>query len=351
MISKSLFGTLSDGREVFIYSITNKTGSRLGIINYGAIVQSLYVKDSAGNFADVVLGYDNIEGYVNDTFYIGAIVGRYGNRIAKGKFKLNGSEYQLSINNPPNHLHGGVSGFSKALWEADSEINGSSNSIRLTYISKDGEEGYPGTAKLSVIYTLTEDNSLEIKYEGTSDKATPFNPTHHSYFNLSGNFDKDILGHELQINADKFTPTDETAIPAGELRSVNGTPFDFHKPSAVGSRINDSDEQLKLGSGYDHNMCINGFNGEVRKAAEVYESGSGRMMEVFTDQPGMQFYSANFLDGKIVGKNGSPLLRRSGLCLESQAYPDSPNRPEFPSAILKPDEVYHQTTIYKFAVK
>lgn len=348
MITKSLFGTLADGRQSFLYAIVNKNGMRADILDYGAIVQSLHVKDKKGNLADVVLGYDTLDGYVKDEFYIGAIVGRYGNRIANGKFKLNGTEYNVTKNNDGNHLHGGKTGFSKVLWSSEP---GGDNSLKLTYISKDGEEGYPGTVSISVTYTITEDDSLEIKYEGKTDKLTLLNPTHHSYFNLTGDFNGTILDHELCIYADKFTPIDETGIPTGEIMEVARTPMNFREPVMIGKNINDDYEQLKIGRGYDHNWAINNFDNSVRKAAEVYDGSTGRFMEFLTDQPGMQFYSANFLDDKTIGKKGLPLKYRGGLCLEAQHYPDSPNKTGFPSAALKPEDIYRQTSIYKFSVK
>lgn len=348
MISKSLFGKFADGSQSFLYSIVNKNGMRANIIDYGAIVQSLYVKDKSGNLSDVVLGYDTLEGYVNDGFYIGAIVGRYGNRIAGGKFKLNGAEYNITKNDGSNHLHGGKEGFSKKLWQAEPI---SENSLKLTYISKDREEGYPGTLILTVIYNVNDNNSLEISYEAKTDKPTILNPTHHSYFNLSGDFTKNALDHELKMYADRFTPVDEKCIPTGELRETAGTPMNFSEAVKVGEHINEDYGQLKIGSGYDHNWVIDGDNGSLRKAAEVYEKTTGRFMEFWTDQPGMQFYTSNFLDDKTIGKKGLPLKYRGALCLEAQHFPDSPNKLQFPSAALEPGETYKQTTLYKFSIK
>jgi aldose 1-epimerase len=282
--------------------------------------------------------------------FLGAIVGRYGNRIANGKFSLDGKEYQLAKNNGENHLHGGPKGFFKVLWNAEPVKNDSLDSLKLSYISKDGEEGYPGTVELTVTYTLTQANELKIDYLGKTDKTTILNPTNHSYFNLSGDFTKTILDHELQINAEKITPVDQYSITTGELRNVEGTPFDFRKLMPIGLRINNKDEQLQYGGGYDHNWVLNNFNKKVREIALLHHPQTGRYMEVLSDQPGVQFYSGNFLDG-FAGKNGIKYHKRSALCLETQCFPDSPNKPHFPSATLRPSEIYRQTTIYKFLVK
>lgn len=351
MIEKKLFGNLSDGREVYIYTLNNSAGSHVSIINYGAIVTSLFVKDNSGKLKDVVLGYDTIEGYENDKSFLGTIVGRYGNRIGEGKFSLDGNEYQLTINDGKNHLHGGSKGFYKALWNAESFESKEGPALKLSYISPDGDEGYPGTVTMHVTYTLTNDNELKIEYSGTTDKPTILNPTHHSYFNLSGDFTRTILDEELMINADKFTPVDETLITTGELTSVDGTPMDFRSFKRIGEDINEEYDQLKFGKGYDHNWVLNDYNSQVRKAASVYDSYSGIVMDVLTDQPGLQFYSGNFLDGTIIGKNGIAYQHRTALCLEAQCFPDSPNKPEFPSVVLRPGETYKQTTIYKFSVK
>ncbi len=352
MIEKKLFGKLADGREVYEYTLSNTNGVKAKIINYGATVVSLEVPDRNGKFSDVVLGYDNIEGYVADKSYFGAIIGRYGNRIGKGKFKLDGKEYQLSINNGENQLHGGTEGFNKKLWTVDAtDESNLGPSITLSYVSKDGEEGYPGTVKLTVNYQLTNLNELKINYTGTTDKTTILNPTHHSYFNLTGDPNKTILDEELWIDADKFTPVDKGLITTGELADVKGTPMDFRKPIKVGARINDDYEQLKLGRGYDHNFVLNKHQELIPKVASVYDSSSGRFIEMWTDQPGVQFYTGNFLNGKVKGKNGIMYQQRTGLCLEAQHFPDSPNKPNFPSVVLKPGQVYRQSTIYKFSVK
>ncbi len=351
MIEKKLFGKLSDGSEIFAYTLKNQNGMTAEIINYGAIVVSLTAPDRNGKFEDIVLGYDNIDSYVKDNNYFGAIVGRYGNRIGKGKFMLEGKDYQLTINNGENHLHGGKAGFSKKVWSAEPIESANDPALRLTYVSKDGEEGYPGTVTITVVYTLTKNNELKIEYTGTTDKTTIFNPTHHSYFNLSGNMNTTILDHELWINADKITPVDNSLITTGEFADVANTPMDFRSPKKVGKDINADFEQLKFGLGYDHNWVINGYNKKVNKIASLYEAGSGRFMEVYSNQPGVQFYSGNFLDGTATGKKGVKYQHRSALCLEAQCFPDSPNKPQFPSVILKPGEVYQQTTIYKFSTK
>ena len=350
MIEKTLFGKLSDGKEVFLFSLKNEAGTEVQIINYGAIVKNLFVKDKKGKVGDVVLGYDSLEEYINDNSFFGAIVGRYGNRIALGKFNLDGNEFNLVINNGRNHLHGGNKGFFKVFWNAEPFVNEPGASLKLTYISKDGEQGYPGTVSIAVIYTLTEENDLVINYEGKTDKPTVLNPTHHSYFNLSGDFSKTILEHELQINADKFTVSDKERIPTGEIASVKNTPLDFTTPQAIGLNINKDYESLKDACGYDCNFVLNSYDSIVKKAATVYDSSSGRFLEVFTDQPGLQFYSGNFLEG-VKGKNGMTYKSRTGFCLEAQHFPDSPNRPEFPSTVLRAGEIYKQTTIYKFSVK
>jgi aldose 1-epimerase len=350
MIEKTLYGKLPDGREVYQYTLKNKSGATMKVINYGAIVTSMTAPDRSGKYEDVILGYDSLKAYIDDKTYFGSIVGRYGNRIGKGKFKLEGKEYQVTINDGENHLHGGKVGFNKVLWNAKEVQDTTGPSLELTYVSADGEEGYPGKVTLSVVYTLTDKNELRIEYKGTTDKTTIFNPTHHSYFNLSGSFNNTILDHILMIDANAITPVDKGLIPTGKLLDVSKTPMDFRTPIAIGAHINDNFEQLVLGGGYDHNWVLRNYNGKVRTVAEVYEPKSGRLMTVATDQPGIQFYSGNFLDGTGKGK-GVSYQKRSGLCLEAQCYPDSPNKPEFPSPTLKPGEVYHQTTIYKFSTK
>ncbi|MDP2036735.1 MAG: aldose epimerase family protein [Ignavibacteria bacterium] len=354
MIGKKSFGKLSNGEEVFLYTLTNKNGLKAEITNYGAAVVSLIVPNKNGKFEDIVLGYDDAAGYEKGESYFGAIVGRYGNRIGKGKFSLGGKEYQLSMNNGENHLHGGKLGFNKRIWEvvnAEKIMDGSS--ITLKYVSVDGEEGYPGTVELTVNYFLTKDNELSINYSATSDKNTIMNPTHHSYFNLNGDPNKTILDHELMIDADKFTPVDIGLITTGEMADVTNTPFDFRTPKKIGKDIIADNEQLKFGLGYDHNWVLNKHQELIFKFASVYEQNSGRLMEVWTDQPGVQFYSGNFLDGKGKGKGGVMYQYRTGFCMEAQKFPDSPNKHEWPSATLKAskDLPYRQTTIYKFSTK
>jgi aldose 1-epimerase len=350
MIEKALYGKLPDGREVYQYTLKNKSGAIMKVINYGAIVTSLTAPDRSGKYEEVILGYDSLEAYIADKTFFGSIVGRYGNRIGKGKFKLEGKEYQLALNDGPNNLHGGKVGFNKVLWDAK-EVQGTKEpTLELTYVSVDGEEGFPGKVTLSAVYTLTDSNEFKIEYNGTTDKTTVLNPTQHSYFNLSGSFNNTILDHVMMIDANAITPVDNTLIPTGKLLDLANTPLDFRTPTVIGTRINDDNEQLKIAGGYDHNWVLRNYDKKVRKVAEVYEPKSGRLMTVSTDQPGIQFYSGNFLDGTGKGK-GVSYQKRSGLCLEAQCYPDSPNKPEFPSCTLKPGEVYHQITIYKFSTK
>jgi aldose 1-epimerase len=347
-ITSQEFGTMTDGQHVQIYKLTNKNGVEAEISNFGGVVQALKVPDKSGKFADVVLGYDKLDGYVTDKSSFGALIGRYGNRIAKGKFTLDGHTYTLATNDGPNHLHGGLKGFNKKVWSAKQ----SGNSLVLNYLSKDGEEGYPGNLNVTVTYTLTDDNELKIQYDATTDKPTVLNLTNHSYFNLSGQDAGEILEHELTLHADKFTPVDQTLIPTGELRDVKGTPFDFTKSTAIGARINGTDEQLKFGRGYDHNFVLNGgITKTPRLAAEVYDSKSGRVMQVLTTEPGVQLYTGNFLDGTVHGKGGHVYNYRNALCLETQHYPDSPNHSNFPTTELKPGQKYHTITIFKFSTK
>lgn len=331
------------------FSIKNKLGMTAEIIEYGAIVVALKTPDRQGRLADVILGFDQLADYQQDNTFQGAIVGRYGNRIAGGKFTLDGQTYQLRLNDGPNHLHGGPRGFFKVFWQGEPVAD---DTVRLTYLSPAGEEGYPGEVQITVVYTITEDNALRIEYYGTTSAPTLLNPTSHCYFNLSGAPDKcDILGHELTLHADYFTPVNEFAIPTGELRPVAGTPFDFRTAKAIGRDIDSRDVQIKIGRGYDHNWVINGRPGAVRLAAELYDSVSGRLLEVLTDQAGLQFYSGNFLDGTLVGKGGIRYRYRSALCLEAQAFPDSPNQGHFPPTVLRPGATYRQTTIYRFKTR
>jgi aldose 1-epimerase len=349
-IEKRSFGQLSDGASVDIYTLTNRNGLQVRITNYGGAVVSLKTPDARGRLADIVLGYDGPGGYVADTSYFGVLIGRYANRIAGGKFKLNGIDYQLAQNNGVNHLHGGVRGFNKVIWQARESKRYDGVALELSYLSKDLEEGYPGNLMLSATYVLSDANELRIEYAATTDKETIVNFTHHSYFNLAGAGSGDILSHRVTLNADRFTPVNETLIPTGELATVQGTPFDFHSPTAIGSRIDQADEQLRLGKGYDHNFVLNKIGDELSLAARVYEPAYGRTLEVWTTEPGMQFYTGNFLDG-VRGKAGKVYNRRGGFCLEAQHFPDSPNQPRFPSTVLKPGERYTQTTVYKFGVR
>lgn len=345
------FGT-RDGRPVILYTLTNSHGVEVRAMNYGGIIVSLRVPDRKGQLADIVLGHETAEQYIPNPPYLGAIVGRYANRIANGTFTLDGKTYNLPKNDGPNTLHGGVTKtFDKVMW--DGEPLKGKNGVAFTYLSKDGEEGFPGNLKVTVTYTLTDGNALVIDYEATTDKSTPINVSQHSYFNLKGAGNGDILDHEIMINADKFTPVDKNLIPTDELRPVKGTPFDFTKPMRIGARIDDNYEQLVLGHGYDHNFVLNDQpkqNGTVL-AARVHEPTRGRTLEVWTTQPGVQFYTGNFLDGSVTGKQGHVYKRRYGLCLETQHFPDSPNHPDFPSTILKPGEKFHQTTVFKFSAK
>lgn len=350
-IEKQPFGKTPDGTSVDLYTLTNDNGMVVKIMNYGGTVTSLIVPDRNGKMGDVVLGYDNLDGYLKNNPYFGSIIGRYANRIAKGRFILNGIEYKLAQNNGENHLHGGIKGFDKVVWKAKEVKTGNGVGVELSYLSKDGEEGYPGNLSVTVTYILTNNNELKINYLATTDKDTVVNLTHHSYFNLAGAGEGDILGHELMINADKFTPVDKNLIPTGELRSVKGTPMDFTQPTPIGARINQEDEQLIFGKGYDHNWVLNLVDGALTRVARVYEPKTGRVMEVFTTEPGMQFYSGNFLDGTITGKGGKVYYQRYGFCLETQHFPDSPNKPQFPSTVLKPGQTYKTTTIYQFSTK
>ncbi|MET0647890.1 MAG: aldose epimerase family protein [Pyrinomonadaceae bacterium] len=343
------FGQTRDGQAVHIYTLKNRRGAEARITTYGGTVVSLKVPDRAGKFDDVVLGFDDIEGFQKTTTYMGALIGRYANRIAKGRFSLHGQEYTLATNNGENHLHGGVRGFDKVIWKARPLAARGGQSLELTYLSRDGEEGYPGNLNVRVVYTLNDANELKIDYYATTDKDTVVNLTNHNYYNLAGQGNGDILGHVLTVNASRFTPTDAGAIPTGELRPVRGTPFDFTRPTAIGARINQDEEQLKLGKGYDHNFVVNGRPGTLRLAARVTEPTTGRVMETWTTEPGMQLYTGNYLDGSDVGKGGKPYRHRYGFCLETQHYPDSPNRAEFPSTVLRKGARFRSTTVYKFS--
>ncbi len=350
-----MFGKTADGKEVMLFTLKNANGMTMEIMSYGCIVTKLTAPDRDGKFADVVLGYNTLEEYIKATPYFGAIVGRYGNRIAHGKFTLDGKEYTLFCNNSPGDipcaLHGGKVGFDKVVWDAEPVSKPGVQGVKMHYVSKDGEEGYPGNLDVTITHSLTDKNEYRLDYELKSDKATPANVTHHGYFNLKGEGNGDILGHELLIKADKTTPVDKGLIPTGALKPVKGTPFDFTTAHTIGERVNADDEQMKFGGGYDHNWVLNSQDGSLASAVEVFEPTTGRAMEVLTTEPGVQFYCGNFLDGSNVGKTGKPYKFRNGLCLETQHYPDSPNHPEFPSTIIQPGKTYKSTTIYRFSTR
>jgi len=352
-MQKQAFGKTPDGQPVDLYTLTNKNGMEATITNYGGTVVSIKVPDHQGKFEDVVLGYDKVTDYAEGKSYFGAIIGRYGNRIAHGKFSIGKSNYTLAKNNGENTLHGGNIGFNKRVWTAKDVSSPAGPALELTYLSKDMEEGFPGNLSVNVVYTLTEQNALKIDYSATTDKDTVVNLTNHSYFNLAGQGNGDILQHLVLLHADKFTPVDAGLIPTGELRPVKGTPFDFSKPTAIGSRIDQDEEQIKLGMGYDHNFVLNRRieNGTLALAAVVHEPKTGRVLEVWTTEPGVQFYTGNFLDGTGTGKGGKPYARRTAFCLETQHFPDSPNHPDFPSTLFKPGDHYHTTTEYKFSTE
>jgi len=347
-MQKQSFGKTEDGQPTDLYILTNKNGMEAAITSYGGTVVSLKVPDRNGKIDDVVLGYDKLEDYAAGKAYFGATVGRYANRIAHAKFTLDGVTYTLPKNDGDNHLHGV---FNKRVWDAKDVSGRDGQALELTYVSKDGEDGYPGNLSVKVVYTLTEQNELKIDYSATTDKDTVLNLTNHCYFNLSGQGNGDILQTQLMIRADRFTPVDATLIPTGELRSVKGTPFDFTTSTVIGARIEQDDEQLKLGKGYDHNWVLNNATpGSLLAAAQAYDPHSGRLLEVSTTEPGLQLYTGNFLDG-IRGKGGKVYNRRNAFCLETQHFPDSPNHPQFPSTVLKPGQHFQSTTVYKFSAK
>jgi aldose 1-epimerase len=347
-VTRVPFGTMPDGKTVEQFILTNASGVELKAIAYGGLITSLRVPDRTGKLDDIVLGFERLDDYLKDHPFFGAIIGRYGNRIGKGQFALNGQTYKLAANNGPNHLHGGNKGFDKVLWEVEPVAG--RNALVFTRTSPDGEEGYPGTLRVQVTYTLTDRNELIVDYTATTDKPTPVNLTQHSYFNLAGQASGDILGHELMLNADRFTPVDDTLIPTGELAPVAGTPFDFRKATPIGARITGDHAQLKAGKGYDHNWVLTRKGAGLQLAARVVEPKSGRTLEVATTEPGIQFYSGNFLDGSLTGKGGAVYNHRTGFCLETQHFPDSPNKPNFPSTILKPGEEYKTRTVFTFGV-
>ncbi len=349
MLKQEVFGKTREGQAVELYTFSNAQGMEVRAMTYGGIILSLKTPDRTGKLDDVTLGFDTLDPYLATHPYFGALIGRYGNRIAKGKFKVDGKEYKLAVNNGPNSLHGGLKGFDKVVWQAESFDKPEGVGVVFRYTSADGEEGYPGTLQTKVTYTLTDKNELIFDYHATTDKATPVNLTNHAYFNLAGAGTRDVLDHQMMINADHFTPVDSTLIPTGELKSVEGTPFDFRKPTAIGARIEAKDQQIKYGPGYDHNYALNKQGAGLTLAARVSEPTSGRVMEVSTTEPGVQFYTGNFLDGTLTGKGGHVYKRRFGFCLETQHYPDSPNQPNFPSSILKPGETYTSRTVYAFS--
>jgi aldose 1-epimerase len=341
------FGKMPDGTAIEAYTLYNARGASAKLITYGATVAELHVPDRNGKMGDVVLGFDNLQSYLGPHPHFGGAIGRYGNRIAKGKFTLDGKEYQLAINNAPNSLHGGPTGFDRRVWKAERFDVKDGAAVRFAYLSKDGEENFPGNLTVSVTYTLTNANEFKLEYSAETDKDTVVNLTNHSYFNLAGAGSGDVLKHALYLNADKYTPVDSTLIPTGEIASVANTPLDFRKPTAIGARIG----ELREIGGYDHNFVVNDAAGTLRIAARVSEPTSGRQMEVWTTEPGVQFYSAIHLDGSITGKGGLAYQKYGALCLETQHYPDSPNHPNFPSTVLKPGAKFHSETIYKFSAK
>ena len=372
-VTRAPFGATPDRAAVEIFTLTNVNGTEVRAISYGAILVSIRTRDRAGRLGDVTLGFDDLEGYLTRSRYFGAVVGRYGNRIAKGRFTIDGREFRLATNNGDNHLHGGDKGFDKVVWRAEPFERGGDVGVAFTYVSRDGEEGYPGTLRATVTYTLTPRDELAVEYSATTDKATHVNLTQHTYFNLAGEGHGDVLKHQLAIDADRYTPVDAGMIPTGAIVPVAGTPFDFRKPAAIGARIDNADEQLRLAGGYDHNYVLNGGAGlhqqlkfgkgydhnfvlrhcplfKLGRAATVYEPTSGRVMEVFTTEPGMQFYSGNRLTG-AAGKSGHAYGVRAGFCLETQHFPDSPNKPQFPSTLVRPGDRYVSKTVFTFGVQ
>jgi aldose 1-epimerase len=355
-VTEKPFGT-ANGQPVSLYTLRNSKGAEADIMTYGGIVEKLIMPDRNGNMADVVLGFDNLDGYTNDRYlrgcpYFGALIGRYGNRIGGAKFTLEGQTYTLAPNNNGNTLHGGVKGYDKVVWKAvKADVGPEGPRLELTYLSPDGEEGFPGNLTVTATYTLTEDNALKLQFKATTDKPTVVNLTHHSYFNLKGQGNGDILGHEVYINSDKTTPVDKGLIPTGSFADVTGTPFDFRKPTTIGARIDDPDPILQYGPGYDHNWVVNKPLGKYGLQARVTEPTTGRVLEVWSDEPGLQFYAGNFLDGTLTGKDGKVYQKHYAFCMEPQHYPDSPNKPQFPSTELKPGQTYHNTIVYKFSTK
>jgi aldose 1-epimerase len=349
--TKATFGKLPDGQEAFLYTLTNVNGLEMKVTNYGGLIISLKTPDRNGVLEDIVLGYDTLGGYLKESPLFGALVGRYANRIAKAKFKLDGKEYTLAANNGSNSIHGGRKGFDKVVWNAEEMLSPGGPSLTLTYLSKDMEEGFPGNLKVQVTYALTNSNELKITYQATTDKTTIVNLTQHSYFNLTGNAKRDILDHDLMIPADSIVAIDEMLIPTGQLKRVAGTPLDFTTPHRIGERIDNPDEQLKLGRGYDHCFVLRSSADSLKLGATLTEPVSGRVFDIFTTAPGVQIYSGNFLSGSITGKGGVVYKKRFGICFETGAFPDSPNHAEFPSTVLRPGEIYKTTTVFRFGVK
>jgi aldose 1-epimerase len=348
-VTKSAFGTTPAGERVDVYTLTNAAGVQVRVLNFGGVITSIRVPDRRGSFADVALGFDALEPYLRNPPYFGAIIGRYANRIAKGQFTLDGRSYTLAVNNRPNHLHGGLKGFDKVVWKTESFQKDGAVGLVFTHTSPDGDEGYPGTLALTVTYTLNDQNELAFDYAATTDKATPVNLTQHTYFNLAGEGSGTILDHILTIRASRMTPVDTGLIPTG-IASVSGTPFDFRTPTAIGARIGAADQQIRYGNGYDHNFVLDRDGTDLSVAARAVDPASGRVLEISTTEPGMQFYTGNFLDGTLTGKSGKPYGQRTGFALETQHYPDSPNHPDFPSTILTPGETYRSKTVFAFKV-
>jgi aldose 1-epimerase len=347
-LEKKPFGKTKDGTEVVLYTLTNANGMQAKVMTYGALLTELHVPDKDGKLGDVVLGFDDLDGYLKGHPYFGATVGRMANRIAGGKFTLKGKEYKLAVNNGPNALHGGLKGFDKVVWKAEPVEATDGVAVKFSSVSPDGEEGYPGNLTTTVTYTLTNKNELRLDYTATTDKATPVNLSNHSYFNLAGPASGDILGHVMLLEADKYTPVDDTLIPTGEIKPVKGTSLDFTRPTPIGKRI----DQLKMEpKGYDHNFVLRGGGNKLARAARVREPHTGRVMEMYTTEPGVQFYTGNFLDGSLKGKGGVVYKKHQGFCLEAQHFPDSVHHSHFPSVILEPGKTYRQTTMYKFSVK
>ena len=349
-IKESAFGSLADGTPVRLFTLTNASGMEVQAITYGLILKSIKVPDRAGRFDDIVVGHDDLDGYLTKSRFFGAVAGRYANRIAGGHVTIDGVSYSLSLNNGPNHLHGGFKGFDKIVWDAEINADPRGPSVVFTHTSPDGHEGYPGTLAARVVYTLTDANELIVEYSATTDKPTIVNMTQHSYFNLAGDGSGDVLGHRITINADRYTPVDSNQIPTGELAPVEGTPFDLRRETTIGDRIDADHPQLKASLGYDHNFVLSRRGAGLELAARLVDPKTGRSMEVRTTEPGMQFYSGNKLDGSMVGKGGHVYRARTGLCLETQHFPDSPNKPNFPSTVLRPGEKYESTTVFKFGL-